>query len=52
MHKQHEETQMPNQKDDRQQWDDLLDSQEGMDAFAELMKEAQKEVEEGKVEAD
>ena len=38
---------MENQPDDREVWDELLDSPAGVDAFAELMKEAQKEVDQG-----
>ena len=41
--------QMENEK---QVWDALLDSQEGIDVFAELMEQAKVEVEQGKSEVD
>ena len=42
------ETQMENK--DGQVWDELLNSKEGSNAFEKLMKEAKKEVSEGKAE--
>ena len=40
----------PPENEDSQAWDKLLESPAGLDAFAELMKQAQKEVDEGKTE--
>lgn len=40
----------PIENEDSEKWDKLLESQAGLDAFAELMKEAQKEVDAGKTE--
>lgn len=37
-------------EDDKNIWDKVLASPEGIDALAELMKEAKKEVSEGKIE--
>lgn len=44
---QHKESKMEN---DQQIWDNLLDSEEGLNAFAALMEEAKQEVADGKVE--
>ena len=38
------------ENNDSQIWDELLESKAGVDAFAELMKEAKQEVADGKSE--